>query len=292
MRKQRLLTEGIGTHRHIERYSDLSFDKIADEIRFLISSFEKRFSRFDPDSLLSSLNQKREILTDDADFFDMLRLWVEAQELSNGAFSLFVGSDLEAIGYGKSAFCAVFDEQSENRLSRDESGKIKLWGTKNIDLWWVGKGYLIGLIEKLLMSYDIEYFHINGGGDILIRQEELSQFWAIILQNPMHADEMIGKAPILKGACCGSGTIYRHREYQGTQHHHLIDPKTQKPVQTCIIWLYVQHEQIVIADMLATTLFVAPIQEIEAIASRFWGEYLLIFDDMSSIRSPGFCFEY
>lgn len=49
-----------------------------------------------------------------------------AQELSNGAFSLFVGSDLEAIGYGKSAFSAVFDEQSENRLSRDESGKIKL----------------------------------------------------------------------------------------------------------------------------------------------------------------------
>lgn len=50
--------------------------------------------------------------------------------------------------------------------------------------------------------------------------------------------------------------------------------------------MYVLHEQIEIADMLATILFVAPIASVEEIARRFGGEYLLIFDDLSCIHSP------
>ncbi len=97
MHRQVLLAEGIGTHRHIERYSDLSFDQISEEITALIAHFEQRFSRFDPNSMLSLLNKKRKILTQDSDFFQMLELGREAHKLSDGAFSLFVASDLEAL---------------------------------------------------------------------------------------------------------------------------------------------------------------------------------------------------
>lgn len=79
MHKHQLKTEGIGTHRYIERYSDLSFDLISSEIHDLIWDFEQKFSRFRSDSLLSELNEKKEILTQDVDFFEMLRMGIEME---------------------------------------------------------------------------------------------------------------------------------------------------------------------------------------------------------------------
>ena len=66
--------------------------------------------------------------------------------------------------------------------------------------------------------------------------------------------------------------------------HHLIDPYTQKPAKSQLLAVYV-HEDIRIADMLATTFFVAPIEKIDNIAKQFNAEFFIIFDDMSSILS-------
>lgn len=67
--------------------------------------------------------------------------------------------------------------------------------------------------------------------------------------------------------------------------HHLIDPYTQKPAKSQLLAVYVIHEDIRIADMLATTFFVAPIEKIDNIAKQFNAEFFIIFDDMSSILS-------
>lgn len=50
-------------------------------------------------------------------------------------------------------------------------------------------------------------------------------------------------------------------------------------------------DEVVVADIVATLLFVIPIEQVEAMAKRFWVEYLLIFDDLSSLRSGWFKLE-
>lgn len=294
MRKHQLRTEGIGTHRYIERYSDLSFDLISSEIQDLIWDFEQKFSRFRSDSLLSELNEKKEILTQDVDFFEMLRLGTMMESQTFWFFSLFVASALQDAGYGQKQepTWALREKkrQSSSLILDQTSGMVVLQWDKLVDLGGIGKGYLIGLIAKIFEKHQIEIFRINGWGDILIRQENLDQLWEIHLQNPQNPDQIIGNVQIKKGACCGSGTTYRSRIKNHQKMHHLIDPHTQKPAQSQLLAIYVVHEDIVLADMLATTLFVAPFEKIESIARKFNADFLLIFDDLSSILSPWFPF--
>ena len=224
----------------------------------------------------------------------MLKMGESMRDKTFWYFSLFVGSALQNAWYGQipiencnlpqkwnQASSLIFDQSSE---------KVILKWDKLLDLWGLGKGYLIELIAKVFEQYKINFFCINGGGDILIKQDNFGQLWEIILQNPRNSKESIGKVRLKNGACCGSGTTYRSRIKNHQRMHHLIDPYTQKPAKSQLLAVYVIHEDIRIADMLATTFFVAPIEKIDNIAKQFNAEFFIIFDDMSSILSKWFPF--
>ena len=278
---------GIWTTWHIQRYSsETSSVFLQREIRKLISTFESKYSRFDQNSLIWQLNTNKTIQTNDEDLYSMIALWQESEQKSHGYFSLFVGWKLESLWYG---IQAPTDQINESFLVVEKNtNTIRIEGNGHIDLWWIGKWYLISLIEKLFVENNITLYRINGGGDIAIAQGDDAVFGDILLKHPLEENQYIGSIQLSQGACCSSGTFYRHRTYEWNVVHHLIDPKTWLSVQTPIIAVYIIHPSIIIADIASTTLFVSPLEYTEQIAQDFWVEYMIVFDDLSSIRSPGF----
>lgn len=303
-------TTAIGTHRNIDFLSPLeTSSQISSLFDGLFQNFEKKYSRFIESSLVSQLNINKTLETDDEDLIKMILLGLEYEQKTFGYFSLFIWSTLEQLWYWKTNNQEKTSTPEIKRTSEDtliETSNIiirEIWNWKNhiillsdnhIDLGWLGKWYLIYLIEKLFIEHNINTYRINGGWDIAISQETIDTFGNIVLQNPLNKEEAIGEVYMLKWSCCGSWLLYRRwklidpNKATTTQAHHLINPHTKQPAQTSLVGVFTNHPNSIIADIAATTLFVAPIEKIEHIAEEIGIEYLLIFDDLSIIRSRAF----
>jgi thiamine biosynthesis lipoprotein ApbE len=104
MEKLRIQNQYIGTHRDIVCFVESEKRQIiSDYIDNLMKQFEADFSRFRKGSLLSILNEKRVLPNSNKDLLAMLQIGELYRTLSGGYFSLFVGSDLENLGYGWSS---------------------------------------------------------------------------------------------------------------------------------------------------------------------------------------------
>ncbi|HMY81021.1 MAG TPA: FAD:protein FMN transferase [Candidatus Absconditabacterales bacterium] len=289
MKKFNLYYSSIGTHWDIACIADSgAFQSISDDIQKLMTQFESNYSRFREDSLLARLNKMRILDSEDHHLVAMINIGELYRTLSGGYFSIFVGSQLENLGYGKN-FSEVLDSNEESSviISGDT---IELRGSKNIGLGGVGKGYLIGLIQQYFIDRGIQEYCINGGGDIAISQNYIGTFGPILLQHPFHRDEYFMQLPLLRGALAGSGNMYRTwKDKKGNIIGHLIDPTTGEPAHTGVISAHVYHNDPLIADIMATTFFVMPLEKIDELAKLMGVEYCLVLDDLRCIKSVGFC---
>lgn len=290
MEKLHIQNQYIGTHRDIVCFvEEERYQIISDYIDNLMKEFESNFSRFRKDSLLSMLNEKRVLINSNKDLLAMLQIGELYRTLSGGYFSVFVGSDLENLGYGWSNLLkwSVIDN-ADSKLMFDEQ-KITLVWYKNVDLWWIGKWYLIQLIQEYFESQCINLYYINGWGDIAISQDTIDYFGPILLQHPLHEDEYFASIPLLHGSLAWSGNMYR--KWKNSEWEiiwHLIDPHTGKPAHTGIISTHVYHESPLVADILATTFFVMPMDGIEDLAKMLGAEYCVVLEDLTLVKSIWF----
>lgn len=264
--KQKYLftTTWCGTHRNIQYVCDTTQqEKINKELKHIISDFEQQYSRFLPDSLVTRYNCGEKI--NDPDLQEMIALWQHYHTLSDGFFDMFVWKDLENMGYGK--------QNPEH--------------SRHLDLWGIGKGYLIRKIQEHLQEHDIHEYCINGGGDISIKQASLETFWPVYISHPQDPSQYISKMPLLTWALANSGKGHRSR-WIDNEYHHLIDTHTGQSSTHPYLSVHVLCDDIVQADIAATTLFVTPIKRIEELANSLKVEYMMVFDDKSSLYSKWF----
>lgn len=290
MQKLVIHNQYIGTHREIACFVEgEQFQIISYYIDNLMKQFESNFSRFREDSLISELNRNRVLSSDNKDLFAMLQIGELYRTLSSGYFSIFVGSDLERLGYGKG--------EKQNNPLRDKECGIFLWDhtvqlhwNKNIDLGGIWKWYLIQLIKRYFESMWIYRYCINWWGDIAISQESIQDFGPLLLQHPLYTDEYFMSLNVLSGALAWSGNMYRTwKDDTWNVVWHLIDPITWEPAHTGVISAHVYHNDPLIADILATTFFVMPLEKIDELAKLVGVEYCLVLDDLRFIKSMGFC---
>lgn len=269
-----------GTHRTIQ-FSSLYIDKedrkekhelnstqiqeIITTTKQMIDTFEQNYSRFLPESLVTRYNTGENIL--DPHLQEMISIGKHYHALSDGIFDVHLWGDLEKIGYG--------------------SVQYKDKKTRHLDLWWIGKGYLIRSIQCYFDCVHIDEYCINGGWDITLKQQEVGKRWPIHIQNPTDSQKSLWKITLLDWSFASSGTQWR-TWWEEQQYHHLIDSNTHLPSKSPLLSVQTLHKDICIADIAATTLFVAPLSLTESIAQKLEVDYMLIFDDLSVIMSEWF----
>ncbi len=247
--------DAIGTHWSIEILDDEQFSsKLIGSLNNYTRDFTNNYSRFIDSSLLNQLCENQVLITPPLEMIEMMKFAQKLHHVSEGVFDITVGGELHRAGYGKrdKANPIMQDFWVNTIISRH---KIVVPKNVTLDFGGFGKGWLIDQYSRILVDNGINNFIVNGGGDLYVQNLEPIEFF---LENPTDQKYAIGSINIKKGALAVSSSLKRSWVHQHQNYHHLIDPRSAQSVNSQVSATFVQAKSALIADSLATILFIEP----------------------------------
>lgn len=277
--------EGIGTHWTIDITKELSSEEEAlllDKIKSRIDIFDKTYSRFRTDSLVSKMSEApgEYSLPDDAD--KMLTLYKQVYDVTGGLVTPLIGQVLVDAGYD--ATYSLVPKNPVKPLSWEEvlewkNPVLKIKKPELLDFGAGGKGYLVDIVSEILESEGIADYCVDAGGDM--RQRSGSGEGLVVgLEHPEDLESVVGSVKILNQSLCGSAGNRR----KWADYNHVINPETlTSPKHILAVWTLA--DTTLLADILTTALsFVKP----EILRENFKFEYLILNSDYTIEKSEGF----
>ncbi len=226
--------------------------------------FERRFSRFLPESELSRLNQGETRVS--REMFSLLERCLEYFHETGGVFNPAVLPLLVREGYAESYGHKDFGVRQEidgelfpfDRLKLDRMTRcVRKPDAMRIDLGGIGKGYIVDRIAETLA---LKYPHVlvDAGGDIRAIGANVGDgydTWVIEIEHPLgtHGDHphflMLSDM-----AVATSGTDRRQWHDQDRAYSHLIHPGKGRSETSDVVSVTVVSETAERADVYAKTL--------------------------------------
>lgn len=194
---------------------------------------EKIFSRFDPSSEISRLNQKPNVVqkvSRDIGYLSKRALYYN--KISGGLYDPRIIEMLEQIGYDKDFRRKNFSSANEppefSGLDTDleddlkiKEGKIRLG--RRMDFSGIAKGYIVDKAAEFLKSKGWKNFLVDAGGDMnLSGTNRDGKRWQIAVEG------ISEKKLMLEITDCGiatSGISRKKWSIRGKKYHHLVNPK-------------------------------------------------------------------
>lgn len=247
-----------------------------------IAAFDLQYSRFRPDSWVSTVAQQAGTYTIPADGQPLFDTYKDLHQLTAGAFTPFIGQTLVEAGYD-----AKYSLQTKEltptpawNAERDyQFPQITLPQPTLLDVGAAGKGYLVDLVSQVIREHGVQDYCVDAGGDI-VRQATDSTTLRVGLEDPREVTRVIGVVNLAQGSLCGSAG---NRRAWG-EFHHIIDPHTQQsPRHVLATWTTASSA--LIADALATCLFFVPAATLKA---HYEFEHLVLQADGAVTYSSGF----
>ncbi len=180
-----------------------------------------------------------------------------------------------------------------NKIEIDKSNNTVYITDPNIqiDIGAIGKGYAIAKIEKSLKEAGLKHGILSIGGDDVIIGKNPGKndgLWKIAIQNP----DLTAQNPyssiigITDTTVVTSGDYQRFYKVDDEIYHHIIDPDTMKPADY-FRSVSVVHEDIALADLLSTYLFVVDLETGMEAAKKYGAEVLWIDKEDNYYKTPG-----
>lgn len=274
--------QAIGTSWWLGIFEDVGSKRLASvevKINSLIEDFDKSYSRFRPDSLVTDISKKAGTFKMPDSSYVLISMYQKLYESTDGLVTPLIGRVISDAGYDAEYSLkkrSLTKPKSWEEVLDFNNGKLSTNVPVLLDFGAVGKGYLVDLISDLLVKEGISRFCIDAGGDMLAKNTEPLR---IGLENPDDTDQIIGVVKLKDRAICGSAG---NRRAWG-DFHHIINPETLKPVKN-IKAVWVVAKDAMTADGLSTALFFVGPEKL----SDFKFEYLLINDKNQLQYSQGF----
>jgi len=269
--------DAIGTRWEIETESPLDVHERA-AVRAVIDDFDRTWSRFRADSLVSSLARSGGEVPGPADAVAMLDAYRVLSEATGGAVNPLVGESLSALGYGADITLVVGAPQPAPADWADvltwSDTRLSLAFPRQIDVGALGKGRLVDLVLTALVAVPGNVT-VDAGGDIAVRGDEVR----IGLEHPFDQTKAIGVASIRDQALCASAI---NRRAWGDGLHHVLDARTGVPVRTWAATWAIARDAMH-ADAAATALFFDGGAEL---AARWGVEWVRLSTAGVAERSP------
>ena len=243
-------------------------EALMQELWHMITVFERRFSRFLPDSELTKCNQQAGHMTAISPEFRKLVVCATSMaEATGGLYNPFVLPALQRAGYKGS----WPHPERANAATSFESGRLARAGDLTIGDTWlrlpphtaldfggIGKGYLLDQLAEYIDDQPlVEGYWLSLGGDIICSGHDLEgAAWTVGVQHAIRTDEQVaaisnnGK----KLAIATSGTTKRKGTQDGKSWHHIIDPRTGESAQTDVLTATVIAPNATDADVYAKCL--------------------------------------
>lgn len=274
--------DAIGTRWHIE-FSDIPYGvdpaRVMTQVWSRIDAFDKAYSRFRGDSLVTKISNAAGTYVLPADAASMIELYRDLYDRTNGAFTPLIGSTMSEAGYdAKYSLTAgeVHTPPAWEVAMTFDAPNLTTHAPVLLDFGAAGKGYLIDLVSDIIERAGIHTYVVDAGGDIRVR---MATPLRIGLEHPDTPMEVIGVLELTDGSVCGSSGSRR----AWGPYHHIIDPHTLTSPET-IRATWVVASTTVLADALATCLYFVP----PAALSGYAFEYLILNADHSVDKSANF----
>jgi len=278
--------EAIGTHWQIDisQIEPSHYSSLTVKIHQIIDDFDKVFSRFREDSLVTHISKKTGTFSLEQSSLDLFKLYFDFYNKTNGLFTPLIGQALSDAGYDKS-----YSLKPKRKLITPPNwvevisltgNKLTILKPSLLDFGAAGKGFLIDLVGKLLEENNVFEYCIDAGGDMLHSGKEPS---IVGLENPTDSTSVIGTIPIRNQSICASAGNRRKWD----KYHHTLNPKTlSSPDVVIATWVIAKKAQI--ADALTTCLILNPHLDLY---QDYEFECLLLYKNYSVEKTPGFTAE-
>jgi thiamine biosynthesis lipoprotein len=249
------------------------------DVQRLFNSFEKRLSRFDPDSDLSKLNACEDSMFRASPILlDAVETALWAAEISSGLYDPTILTELRQAGYDRS-FETIPQAAPLTKVSLTQSHSLQpthrpggadparpytfrsIWLDRpgreihkppavQLDLGGMGKGWTVDRAADRLQG--LGPFLINAGGDIYAYQSPPGWTgWDIDLIHPLKPAHFMARVQLHQRALATSTIARRRWQHNGQTMHHLIDPRTGRPAQTDALSVSVITDRTVVAEVFA-----------------------------------------
>jgi thiamine biosynthesis lipoprotein len=265
-----LAFEAIGTGWQIDTAEPIDVSLEA-AIMARIDEFDRTWSRFRDDSLVSRIARTPGVWQFPADAPPLFALYRRLYEATGGAVSPLVGRALESMGYDRAYSLRPAAGPApvpawDDAVAWDGTA-LSTVRPVSIDVGAAGKGYLVDIVSAMLERAGQRDFIVDGSGDIRHHGPEPIR---VGLEHPLDPTKAIGVATVRNGAICSSAT---NRRAWGDGLHHVIDATTGLPTRSVIATWAIAATALE-ADGLATALFFA---EPADLARDFEYDYVRMF---------------
>jgi thiamine biosynthesis lipoprotein len=282
-----------GTFYHAT-YLDPEGRDLQPEIEAKMREFELSLSTFNPNSIISRINNNEDSVIVDDYFATMYKEARRVSDYTGGAFDITVAPLVNAWGFG-------FGDQDRKDLPDVKSilpyigyKKISLEGDKLVksdkrimlDASAIAKGQSSDVIGKLLESYGCGNYMVEIGGEIACKGlNPKGKKWQIGVDRPSEEifEEQRELQTILAITDCGMATSGNYRQFyvkDGKKYAHTINPVTGSPVDHNLLSATVVAASSMRADAFATAFMVLGVDSSLAVCRRVPGiDCYLIFAD-------------
>lgn len=254
-----------------------------DEIKDWLALFEKRFSRFLPNSEVNAFRDATAgTYTVSPELLTLLERALELRTLTHGRYDPVVGELLERAGYGKGNFSLLSTEDFKPPSWTLQAGRLVLDGPTAFDFGGIGKGYSIDKVAKKIKELGYDYFLVEGGGDMFGTSKADGSPWNVALEFPGKPELAAGTVALFHQ---GLAVSDRFRRCFGVWHH-IVNPQTKQPIRLLDGCVAIAPSAWA-ADCMTSGLFLGREEEYLSVAKVFQAEYLVFFPFGRTMVSSG-----
>jgi thiamine biosynthesis lipoprotein len=248
--------EAIGTHWRIDSAAPVPPPARA-RVEERIGGYDRAFSRFRPDSLVSTHARDAGCLTYPEEAAPLFALYLELAAITDGRVTPLVGGSLERLGYDAGyALTPTGAPEAAPRLAETltvDGSRLTLRRPALLDVGAAGKGQLVDLVAAELAAAGALGVTVDAGGDL---RHDGDEPLGVALEHPYDPTAAVGVVELAGERRAIAGSAGNRRAW-GDGWHHIIDGSTGLPVRS-VVATWALASTAMLADALATALFFVP----------------------------------
>ncbi len=280
LKKVRIMGQAQGTY-YAVTYYDKDSSNYQKEIDSILRAFDKSVSIYEPNSIISRINNNVPSVKLDNYFVENFKLSIEISRKTDGAFDITVGPLINAWGFGLQNKANITEDLIDSLKTFIGYEKIRIKDKQvikddpriNINFNAIAQGYSVDVIAEFLDSKGIKNYLIDIGGEVLAKgTKENMQLWRVGIQTP--TTDKFGKIEaqtiieLNNIALATSGSYRTYYEEDDIRYSHTIDPSSGYPVSHSLLSVSVLADDCATADAYATAFMVMGVEKAKAFLSK------------------------
>jgi len=272
-------------------------------IKKQLQKFNESLSTYDPNSIISRINQNDTSVQTDKYFTTCFNKAYEISTVTNGAFDMTVAPIVNAWGFGFDESAIADSIKIDSLMQYIGFDKVKLVKNKIIketiglmlDASAIAKGYGVDVAVEVIEFAGIKNYMVEIGGEVRAKGiNEKGNLWQIGIDKPiedptaMHR-ELEAIVSLNDKSLATSGNYRQFYEKDGIKYSHTINPKTGYPAQNRLLSASVLANNCMTADAFATAFMVMGVEESIKLSDSLKNieVYFIYTDSINSYKTYG-----